>query len=256
MSRLRLLLVSSLTLALVPVGTFAASGDTTTGSGSTLVELTSRLAPYAADSAPTAEGLISAIHQAALDKLADRRLDARATCRTRLRKASASTRFGILSDCVIDDLLSQQAALDELADAIGSTPSVTDTARTATIQAVAAERDAIDTLVDGIESRVYGVETDLQKARQRLVQKYSTPRWLALTRLRADRGLHWIAWLAGGLQETATGSGAALTTTDDTTIACLLTTTKLLIAATTEADLTTAHQQLDDGLSQLASCAP
>ncbi len=251
-------LIVTLALILLPAGASAASGTTVAASGTTLDSLLETLSPYLSETVPPDMGLISTSIKAQIDQIDKRRLDARETCRTRLRKASTTTRFGILSDCVVDDLLSQKASLDSWAKAIADTTAVSDGNRTAAISALTAEADALEALVDGVENRVYGSEPDLQKARQRLVQKYSTPRWLSLTRLRADRALHWTAWLALSLRAPAAGSGTTLEPAPDSTlVTCLDAAADLLLGvASGESDLATSHQRLDDGLDALASCAP
>lgn len=241
---------------LLPISASAASGDTTVGSGVTVDSVLEQLSPYVTQTAPPQTGLVTTMEQAAIDQIEERRLDARHTCRTRLRKASATTRFSILKDCVVDDLLSQKAGLDRLADAIATSLAVTELERASAVWALTAEVDALDALIDGMENGVYGTEADLQKARQRLVQKYSAPRWLSLTRLRADRALHWAAWLAASLRPANSGSGATIETIDPNLITCLARASDTLFSVTTEEhDVVIAHERLDAGLDTLASCA-
>ncbi len=238
MSRSTLL---ALALLLLPVTATAASGESVPNQAVT------------APAEPIGEGLFAAETEAALLRISERRLDARATCRTRLRKTSITTRFTVLADCFEDDLLTKQAELKVMTDTLARLVGLNDSLRQDALQTIAAESDAIDALVDGLENRIYASEADLQKARQRFIQKYVAPRWLTFTRLRADLAWQWTTWAVAILAPAAAEDAPV----DEEVTAqrdCLNQAAATLQESVPASDNAAARTLLHDGLAQLASC--
>ncbi len=257
---MRRLLAVAVVATLLPSVTLAASGDVLSGSGTNslsatetqaaLEALRNSLSPYDDLAAPAAHGLFSPADQRTFDLLMSRRQSARQTCRLRVRKASAQTRFSVLSGCVRDDLVAQSAWLASLKKSVASLVGTLPGAVHRTTTAITDENDAIDALLDGLDAHLYTSEADLQKARGRLTEKYVSPRWLSLTALRADIALSWTARLTRDVQASVADSD----TLAPPTIDCLVQAAAHLRAAETGTTLADTRQALRQGLDALATC--
>lgn len=200
-----LLTASVLACTLIPSFAFAQSG-TDTGSGS----MTASGSAVWTEREVRAENFWQAVlpfrkteeaffKQEALrrQKLYTHRME----CTDELRKANRDTRYKTMLGCYKTDLALIKEIILKQKEYVAQVPGVTETVRSQATATADNLLDAIATIIQAIDAGVYHTEADLLEAKTNLFAKYREPHWLAISKLRIDRQLTWVALLLTQVQE-------------------------------------------------------
>ena len=147
-----------------------------------------------------------------------KRADNRRTCRDDLRRSNRDTKMTTLLRCYRAELTLQKEFLLQQKDYLTDAPGITTDVRKIALGRLDLLLDAINTVVFAIDNGVYQKEADVMEARKNLLERYRLPAWSALTIVRADRMLSWIAYI---LQHVSDVRNGEMTSKWDDVITCL-----------------------------------
>lgn len=184
-------------------------------------------------------------------KLRTERMENRRDCRESMRKANRDQRFAKLVTCMHDDLTHTTDMLKARSQAIIAAPGVTEELRELIIARSELLRDAMSTIIDGLDAGVYESEEGLHEARKNLREKYLLPYWSLLPRMQAEQTLAWISHLllrSQSLSASQTLSTEVTAKLDEAGI-CLRDAETRLEEALTEKD----SQKMNTSISQVQS---
>jgi hypothetical protein len=120
----------------------------------------------------------------------------RVSCRLDLRRANRDKTFPTLLQCFRGELTLERDFRKQERTYVSEAAGVTDQVRTSALTSLDAFLDAVGAIVTGIDSGVYQEKDTLADARLKLQQKYRAPLQTALSKVRADRAISWIALLS------------------------------------------------------------
>lgn len=166
-----------------------------------------------------------------------------AKCRDAVRKANRDTVLGVSMQCLKTQLLMEQDFLKRERTIVQETPGVTAPIREAALQKNDALYGAMQTLIDGIDAKVFHTVDNLKNVRKNLLTQYRIPYWLTLAQLQADEALTWMASLLLQARDIHSSLITCLEAAETSF-------TKASIA-TTEAE---AHTAFSMGRDQIAKC--
>jgi hypothetical protein len=146
-------------------------------------------------------------HETAFRK---KRAELRRNCREELRRANRDTKFPKTLQCFRSEMTLEKDFLQERSDWLAAMPGVPNTARSVAVSRLDVLRDAVDTVVLGIDGKVYVTIEDLLEARANLLAKYRTPFAESLTTARAETLLTWTQELILSLDSTLASDGSSL----------------------------------------------
>lgn len=116
-----------------------------------------------------------------------------ADCRDSRRRANKNGRFAVAARCYRTDLLIGREFWQKNLQQVENLPGISAAVRLRAITVLTNMIDAIDAIILGIDSDVYSTEEGLIEAKKLLHTGYRAPVSLALSHIRADRTLTWIA---------------------------------------------------------------
>lgn len=202
MRRSALLLILPSLLFAMPA--LAASGDTMTGTGSTVQtesnvlkkdrlnraeQLKKDLIGWAKDDAQYRERLAT---------FYTKRAAFRKQCRENMRRANRDTLITTLLRCYKSDLTLERDFLKEKRAWLEKLPGVTPKVRTGTLSRFDLLTDAIGTIVFAIDNGVYGAQSEVLEAKTSLNARYRLPFAQGMHAADADRMLSHVATLIIG----------------------------------------------------------
>lgn len=114
-------------------------------------------------------------------------------CHEAVRKANRDTLLPVTLQCERSQLLLEQEMLKRERSMILARPGITPAIRQDALTKSDALTSAMQTVIDGIDAKVFRSIADLKQARGNLLAQYREPAWIALIRFRADAALTWIA---------------------------------------------------------------
>ena len=122
---------------------------------------------------------------------AQERAEQRRECRRQMRLASSYTKFDTALDCYRIEMNLNLAKLQKQRSYVEVVPGVTDDIRWLTITRIDLLIDALEVIINAIDSDVYQSIEEIQEVKGNLLENYRKPKWLMMTRLRADKLLTW-----------------------------------------------------------------
>ncbi|MEK7218741.1 MAG: hypothetical protein AAB728_04720 [Patescibacteria group bacterium] len=137
-----------------------------------------------------------------------KRTEHRIACRADLRQANRDTKLPTLLRCYRGELSMEREELRKEREYIALLAGISEGIRKGFFAQLDAIREAIQTIMNAIDSDVYEDATQVAVARGKLQRVYRSPFFAARTLLRADRALSWTALLLADLE--ATGSGVTV----------------------------------------------
>lgn len=137
----------------------------------------------------------------------------RADCRADLRRANRDMLLSVTLECYRSDLTLQTEWLQTEASYVEQLKGLAPAMKQRVLDAIGTSADAMQTIIDAIDSDVYSDASQLVSAKRRLWEQYEDARYLAWGLMRADRLRGWIGLLAlrlGQLPPPAEGEEASL----------------------------------------------
>lgn len=184
-----------------------------------------------------------------------RRAARRQECRSDIRKASKIGKLSVSLECYREELADALDRLQKQREYIERMPGVSDDVRWLTLMRLDLLGDALNVIVNAIDSDVYQSVEELEEAKQNLLISYRQPLWLMETRLRADKLLTWTASLMTRIgamgQENLDGEDSKRLYEG---VACLNESEALLKTTVAAQELSAATQKLADAQAKLQDC--
>jgi hypothetical protein len=186
--------ILALILLLIAPISYAASGNTLSGSGSapTSLEETTALQEERAGRTTDLRLLLMQFKKADAqyhEKLATfvrKRAENRTQCRADIRKANRDTKYPTIQRCYRGDLTLEREYLQEQRTYLEKLPGIRPSVRALTLDRLQLLQDAINTILFAVDSGVFKTEADLAEARKNLRTRYRTPFSESLITLRND----------------------------------------------------------------------
>ncbi|MDA1208588.1 MAG: hypothetical protein O2904_00975 [bacterium] len=119
----------------------------------------------------------------------------RGECRLALRRANRDTRLSTTMRCYRAQLVLQREFIQRQMEYFETIPGITETVRAPNITKQRELLTAIDAVIFGLESGVYGSVEEAEEAKANLRDLYRVPAALGRLYMRADRMQTWIAHL-------------------------------------------------------------
>ncbi len=149
----------------------------------------------------------------ALQRYRKQTADHHRRCRMDIRSANRDTKLKTALRCLRGAFVLEQEFRETEQDALYSVPGATEAHRLKAVKASDDLLEAIATVINGIDGRVFGSIEELVETKQKLHRQYRVPFTQVFVLLRADRAVSWIARLgsltldAAEEEATATSSG-------------------------------------------------
>lgn len=257
-----------LSLFAVPANAQTGSGTTQsgavieTGSGETLAEKIEYLHTKLSDRPVTklSELALSAAKREAMERdtanSLERLTEFRAECRDALRKANRDTLLSKALQCVRADLL-QQLSMQRKERVLLDPPLFyTEVIRTDAINALETLMEAEQLIIDGIDAEVFGSVEDLEESKLKLLETYRRTYWWSKTRLRADRSLTFISYIAKQLSSVSASQDSDPSALEEATgaVSCLDNARKDLAQSLASPDEATTRMWLHEALNRMTVC--
>lgn len=237
------------------------SGSTATGSGRTVEEMLSALLEKAQHLPDDVKKIsVSAQKQSAWEaeskRLIERLAQHRRDCREALRKANRDTLMTKALQCYRSDLLQEINWLHEFEQYLSLVPYSSAPLLASATGAIANMIDAQSTIVDGIDAGVFETMESLEQAKRNLRQQYRLPYWNAVVKMRADRELTYLYFIAKKLSALGTPdhASASFVSLKEQTIRCLDTAHPQLLGVLTAADWKEASALLKIAQGTVEGC--
>ncbi len=125
-----------------------------------------------------------------------RRAEHRRKCYEDFRSANRYIRFSIALRCYRAELTLNMEYLRKERIYIEKMPGVTEDTRALAITKINILLDAITSIVTAIDSNVFESVKELEEAKLNLLTMYRKPKWLMITKLKAENIMTWTASLA------------------------------------------------------------
>lgn len=189
---------------------------------------------------------------AARERLAAHRRD----CREAVRRANRDQLMDRLLSCYRSDLLQDVNILRKQVQHLSAVPLLDPGVKAAATGAVFKLIDAEMTIVNAIDAGLFEQEESLREARRNLRANYRESAWLALTHLRADWELTYIAFMVKKIEERLSEPdlrGARAQLLQEAAL-CLERGTQTLLQARSAPDRLSASATLLQAREQLESC--
>ena len=176
-------------------------------------------------------------------------------CHTEIRSSNRDTLLPVTQQCIKGQLIIERDALKRDRAILEQLPGLTEPVRTTILQKSDALVAALQTVIDGVDARVFSTMAQLKDVRANLLTQYRQPYWLAMTQARADEALTWVASLLIALRDLPT-EGLSPDTTAKTAEAmvCLEGAEAALTPVLTAESSEEAHAALAAGISAARSC--
>lgn len=156
----------------------------------------------------------SEAHREALQRYRKQTADHHRRCRMDIRSANRDTKLKTVLRCLRGALVLEQEFREVEQDALYAIPGATEAHRLKAVKASDDLLEAIATVIDGIDGRVFGSIEELVETKQKLNDQYRVPLARAFVLLRADRAVSWIARLGSltldAAEEEATVKSSAI----------------------------------------------
>lgn len=120
-----------------------------------------------------------------------KRAENRRTCRENLRKANRDKKFPTTLACFRAELALEKPYRERESAWIAAQPGVPSSVRSIATSRIDLLNQAIDTVILGVDGKVYATNEDLLEARKNLLQKYRLPYAEALVSVRLQALLTW-----------------------------------------------------------------
>ncbi len=130
-----------------------------------------------------------------------RMADLRAECREAIRRSNRDQRMGKVLQCQRSLLLQEANLLTKEAQYIGAIPLLDPKLKATATGTIANLENAQMAIIDGIDAGIFTSDEQLLSARTNLKTAYRSPYWVAKQRLRADRELTYIVFVANEIFE-------------------------------------------------------
>lgn len=180
----------------------------------------------------------------------------RTDCREAIRRANRDQLMQRLLPCYRSDLLQDINILRKQSQYIQAVPLSDETLRTTTMNAITALTDAQMTIVNAIDTGLFEQADAVEEAKRNLREKYREPVWTSLVRLKADRELTWVIYMAKNIEMRmpAEGRADAIGVLLSDAAICLENAGKTLRDASLQADRKTSLEMLKNGRDQAQGC--
>ena len=134
--------------------------------------------------------------QAQIANMEKRRVQNRSTCAADLRQANKHTQLPIALRCYRGELNLHTDILRKEKNLLETMPISSEQLQTESLQVMDALIDAMSSIVNAIDTKVYASLQDLEETKQNLREVYLEPKWLQDNKVKADVLLSWSASLA------------------------------------------------------------
>lgn len=131
----------------------------------------------------------------------EKRTEKRIACRDDVRSANRDTVTPITFNCFRATLTMDLEMLRKEKQFVEVMAGPTEQYRKSALFHIGNLMDAISTIVQAMDAGVYGSKEDLEDAKKNLGLTYKAQRSLAMTRLRVDRAITWVAHLMVRLED-------------------------------------------------------
>ena len=125
-----------------------------------------------------------------------KRAEHRHKCYEDFRRASKYTRLSVAIRCYRAELTINLEYLRKERIYIGKMPGVTEDAKALANTKIDILLDAITSIVTAIDSNVFGSVKELEETKINLLTMYRRPKWMMITRLKAENIMTWTASLS------------------------------------------------------------
>ncbi len=132
------------------------------------------------------------------------------TCREDLRRANRDTKFPTVLRCFRGTVTLEKDFLVDESDWLSVMPGVPSAIRSVTVSRLDLLREALNTVLLGIDGKVYATTDDILEARKNLLEKYRIPFATSLLTARAEMLLTWNQELILTLDSTFQNDGVTL----------------------------------------------
>lgn len=180
----------------------------------------------------------------------------RSDCREAIRRANRDQLMQRLLPCYRSDLLQDINILRKQAQYISAVPITDETLRVSALDAITALTDAQMTIVNAIDTGLFEQAESVEEAKKNLRVKYREPVWTSLVRLKADRELTWVIYMAKNIEMRMSTEGrtdAIRVLLSDAAI-CLENAGKTLHDASLQTDRKISIEMLKTGRDQAQGC--
>lgn len=180
----------------------------------------------------------------------------RTDCREAIRRANRDQLMQRLLPCYRSDLLQDINILRKQAQYISAVPMTDETLRVSALDAITALTDAQMTIVNAIDTGLFEQADSVEEAKKNLRQKYREPVWTSLVRLKADRELTWVIYMAKNIEMRmpAEGRTDAIGVLLSDAAICLENAGKTLRDASLQTDRKISLEMLKTGQDQAQGC--
>lgn len=191
-----------------------------------------------------------------LADIRERQATHRRNCRESVRRANRDQLMPTLNSCYKADLQLDITMLREQLLYVQAVPGSDATLRAAATGAIFTLIDAENTIINAIDTGLFTKQEALEEAKRNLRATYRVPYWFAMTRVRADWELTWIAFMVKNIEERLAENdvpGARKELANSATL-CLETGAQMLLGSLTTPDRVGAATELSAAQLQLKNC--
>ncbi len=131
-------------------------------------------------------------------------------CREDLRRANRDTKFPTTLRCFRGTITLEKEFLGDQSDWLAAMPGVPNAIRSVAVSRLDLLREAVNTVLLGIDGKVYATNDDVLEARKNLLEKYRLPFAESLSAARAEMLLTWNQEILQSLDAATASDGAPL----------------------------------------------
>lgn len=133
-------------------------------------------------------------------------------CRGEIRASNRDTLLPVTLLCLRGQYVIERDALTRERALWEKLPGLTDPVRTTLLQKTDALLEALQTVIDGLDAKVFSTIAQIKDVRKNLLTQYRQPQWTAISQARADEAMTWMAHFLISLRTLTADSSLAADT--------------------------------------------